>query len=167
MEGEILLSMSGIAISLTGFTGVVSVLSQRNERRPTVFDRFLLNALLQWSLIAAFSGLLPCVLGALDAPPTDMWRQCMAVLVAVHSGSALWTLVQIRALRFAEMRDLDRVVVLSGYPFGLAILSAQFSVASGYLPEPRFAYTASVAYFLSLAATAFSFSLMQGLREAR
>ncbi len=166
MKAEILLSMSGIAISLTGFTGVVSVLTHRNERSPTSFDRFLLAALLQWSLIAAFAGLLPGVLQALAHPPADLWRSSLGVVVLIHAGSALWTLGRIRKLDFGSMKQLETTVVLAGFPAGLSVLAAQAAVYFGWLPDVRFAYTASVAYFLFLSALAFSFSLLVGFRES-
>lgn len=111
MKPEILLTMSGIAISLTGFTGVVSVLSARDDRSPTSFDRFLLAALLQWSLIAALAGLLPGVLESLAQPPSDVWKTSLGVVVVLHAASAAWTLNRVRGLEFETMQRLESTVV--------------------------------------------------------
>lgn len=54
-----------------------------------------------------------------------------------------------------------------GFPVGVLVLLAQAAVLCGILPEIRFAYTASVAYFLFLSALAFSFSLIVGYRAGR
>ncbi len=167
MGTELLYTMSGIAISLTGFTGVVSVLSQRAARGRSDFDRFLIAALLQWSLIAAFAGILPGALDALENPPDNIWRVSLGVLALIHFGSAIWSLQRILTLDFGAMQRPETIVVLCGYPTGLLVLSAQAAVFFDYLPEVRFTYTASVGYFLFLSALSFSFSLVIRFREEK
>ena len=143
------------------------MLSHRADRSQTLFDRILFASLLQWSLIAAFAGILPGVLGALKDPPDDIWRVSLGVLVFIHGGSAIWTLQHIRSLDFTAMQRLESRVVIWGFPTGLTILLAQAAAFAGYLPELQFAYMASVAYFLFLSALAFSFSLIIGFREKK
>ena len=167
MSAELLNTMSGIAISLTGFTGVVSVLSRRTDRGRSKFDRFLIAALLQWSLIAAFAGILPGALDALESPPDDIWRFSLGVLALIHFGSAIWCLQRVINLDFGAMQRPETIVVICGYPTGLLVLSTQAAVFFDYLPEVRFTYTASVAYFLFLSALSFSFSLVIGFRQEK
>jgi len=157
--------MSGIAISLTGFTGVVSVLSRRSERAQSRFERFLMVALLQWSLIAAFAGLLPGILGALDDPPDDIWRVSLGILALLHCGSAIWTGRRILNLDFGAMQRPETIIVICGFPTGLLVLMAQAAAFFDYSLGVRFTYTASVGYFLLLSALSFSFSLVIGFRE--
>ena len=98
-------------------------------------------------------------------PPDDLWRISLTTIFALHVVSAAWVLKRMRELDYRNMARLDTTVVIAGFPLGLVVLAAQLGVVVGILGDVRFAYVASVGYFLGLAALAFSFSLITSLRD--
>lgn len=154
-------TMAEIAIALTGFTGVVSVLGGRPSGGWIGPDRLWLQALLAWSLIAALGGVLPGVLSSGIDDPTDVWLAASAVFAMVHTVSLSWILVSAYLrLGLPAFRRSERVIISICSPLGALLLVAQIAVITGSLESAApFVYHAGIAWYLLISGIAFAFML--------
>jgi len=161
IEVDSLETMAEIAIALTGFTGVVSVLGGRPSGGWIGPDRLWLQALLAWSLIAALGGVLPGILSSGIDSSAGVWFAASAVFAGVHSVSLSWILVSAYLrLGLSAFRLSERVIILVCSPLGALLLTAQIAVITGPLEAAAsFIYHAGIAWYLLISGIAFSFML--------
>ena len=153
-------TISELAITLTGFTGIVVIFARdRFDNSPEVFR---IKALLYWSLGTAFLAHLP---GAIWAMPGELplWRLSHFAFALFHISVFYWTFAGARALRAAGWRPPDSMrpfgagVVL----LGAVVLVCELTVAAGHAVSfGPFFYLLALLWFLFLAAVSFVFLLL-------
>jgi len=84
LSEDFLLAVAAIAISLIGFSGVVTALGRRGEGKWTTLERLQLQTLVEPSLVALFGAFSPIVVG-LAVPDQEMvWRISNGILLVFH-----------------------------------------------------------------------------------
>ena len=141
-------TVAQIAIALTGFTGVVVALGRR-ELGWSPTDKFLLQALVYWSLGTTFLAFVPA--GLSGFPPDTAWRLAHFTFVIFHATVFAWYFHQARRHAFPVSTVGHFTVVV-----GLGILLAEASVVAGLvLRAAPYLYLLALLWFLYLAATMF------------
>lgn len=153
-------TISELAITLTGFTGIVVVFGPERLNQPA--EQLRLRSLLYWSLGTAFLAHLPGLLLAFPSP-LPIWRISHAVFAAFHLSVFIWFFAGIRRLRQAN--DLQtgtvqmamRVIISTG----VVVLACELAVAFGLAPGfGNFFYLLALLWFLFLAAFSFATLLL-------
>lgn len=116
-DPELLVGIAALGLTVTGFSGLVSVLGRRASGRWSQSERFQLTQLLETSLVATFSAFIP-ILVALVARPTVALPTATAAVAVAH------LVVLARGVFAGFLRDGPGVANL---PTGLAL----FIVAGG------------------------------------
>jgi hypothetical protein len=143
-------TVAQIAIALTGFTGVVVALGRRELAAWAPTERFLLRALLYWSLGTMFLAFVPAALSGVAAGTA--WRLAHAVFAVFHSAVFAWFFQQSRrySLPFTAA-SLGTVLV------GLGVLLGELAVVVGLVTRAApYLYLLALLWFVFLAAVAFA-----------
>lgn len=145
-------TISQIAIALTGFTGVVVALGRGGPDGWGPSERFLLRALLYWSLGTAFLALVPSGLARLPAVAAP-WRVAHGLFAVFHASVFVWFFRESARLALPIADYRPNLVII---PVGLAILAAEVLVACGLLGDAApFLYFVALLWFLFLASRVF------------
>jgi hypothetical protein len=148
-------TIAEIAIALTGFTGIVTVLGRRGRGDWSARDLFRVKALLYWSLSTMFLAFLPTFLLGLGEVVAAPWRVAHGVFACFHSAVFVWFFREVgrtgtRLSRFAY----------SSLVIGALVLFAEILVACGLFQEQAPSlYLLALLWFLYLAAGSFAMIL--------
>lgn len=108
-----LLVAAQLAITLTGFTGIVAFLGRRGSGEWQPQEQLRLGMLLGISLSAALFACLPILVSAMGIAPEQTWRACSLVLglllLALHPAIVY------------RIRRLPKQGVADEFPLGLGI----------------------------------------------
>ncbi len=154
-------TISELAITLAGFTGIIAVFGPDRSGQPA--EQFRLRALLYWSLGTAFLAQFPGLL--LAYPDTlPVWRISHSVFAVFHLSVFLWVFAGIRRLRQSgaprapkTLRNALPVI----FAVGFVVLACELAVALG--PAVRFGsflYLLALLWFLFLATLSFASLLL-------
>jgi hypothetical protein len=144
-------AIAQIAIALTGFTGIVVALGERELGDWTPVDRFLLRALLYWSLGTMFLALLPSGLSTVRALP-EPWRVAHGIFALFHAAVFIWFFRERSRLAWPPTRSTEKAILT----VGSGVLLAEILVALGFLANlAPFLYLVALLWFLFLATSAF------------
>jgi hypothetical protein len=148
-------TIAEIAIALTGFTGIVTVLRERGPDGMAEVEVFRLKALLWWSLGTMFLALVPVALAELGDRLTAPWRVAHGVFFCFHGLVFVWFFGQARRLGLALGARGVAVLVV-----GFAVLGMELCVALGLFGGvAAFLYLVALLWFLYLAAMSFALLL--------
>lgn len=145
-------TIAEIAIALTGFTGVVIALGrgQLSDWSPT--ERFLLTALLYWSIGTMFLAFVPSGLASLRSL-TEPWRVAHGVFALFHAGVFTWYFQQAGRLAIPVTRSPENLAIVV---VGFGVLLAEVLVALGLLAGlAPFLYLVALLWFVFLAIRVF------------
>jgi hypothetical protein len=154
-------TISELAITLAGFTGIVVVFGPDRSGQPS--EQFRFRALLYWSLGTAFLAQFPGLL--LAYPDTlPVWRISHSVFAVFHLSVLLWFFAGYRRLMQSGDPGPPKTIrnalpVISAVSF--AVLACELAVALG--PAVRFGsflYLLALLWFLFLAAFTFTTLLL-------
>lgn len=145
-------TIAEIAITLAGLTGVVVAFGRGGPTGWSPVERFLLRALVFWSLGAMFLALLPAALFSLPSVQAP-WRVAHGFFAVFHTTVFVWFFGQTR--RFPSPPNgarLDWAIVA----VGCGVLAVETLVALGFLAElAPFLYLVALLWFLLLAVRVF------------
>jgi hypothetical protein len=142
---EPLSTISEIAIAITGFTAVATVIGTRTGGW-SANDRQRLRVLVRTSLIVLFASFLPELVAELVSDDDLVWRICNGALGIAILADVVWTFT-----RGMQPTNLHRFLGL-----GAVILIVLLIVsAAGVLEAFRLIYLLSLLFMLSVALTNF------------
>jgi hypothetical protein len=143
-------TVAQIAITLTGFTGVVVAFGRGELREWSPEETFFLQALLSWSLGTMFLALVPSGLSALSALH-EPWRAAHGLFALFHGGVFLWW------YRAAQRIGLPTTAgSIAAIAVGAVILAGEILVALGLLGGVAATlYLVALLWFLLLGAIMF------------
>jgi hypothetical protein len=137
-ESELLVTIAQVAIGLAGFSGVAGVLGERRGSAQPAVQGALLRGMIEASLLAAGSSLLPIVLLHTSFSPEVLWRLAAGITLAAFSAQVAFAFH--RAARIirsdAPMPPAWRGYMFAGVTFiafSLAASALGFSPSSFYI----------------------------------
>ena len=153
---ETLRSLSEIAITLAGFTGIVAVLGHRAEGRWQPLEWLQLRMLLETSFGVFFLALTPLLLEELEPLQAVGWRLSNGLQAPVHVAGVFVVYLRVRNLEASQWPAEERWLTAVLLPVSLVVIGAQASAALGALaPYGVFLYLLGLVYLLALAALHF------------
>jgi len=84
LSEDFLLAIAAIAISLIGFSGVVTALGRRGEGKWTTLEKLQLQTLVEPSLVSLFGAFSPLLLGLAVKDQETVWRLSNGILLLLH-----------------------------------------------------------------------------------
>jgi len=156
---DTLQTLSEIAIAVTGFAGVVSVLGPHTREDWSEQEIWNLRLMLYWSLATVFLAYVPTILIGLGEHVSQPWRISHAIFATYHSY------VFYRAFQGMHRRPewRDRPTLFLTF-VGLMVLALEVASAFGFTGAlaPTF-YVIAVLWFLVLSVTRFVVLVTTGL----
>jgi uncharacterized membrane protein SirB2 len=131
---EVIRIIPEIAITLTGFTGIVFALSHRKAEAWKREDWLKVYAMTAPPLTAFFCAFAPDVFSTLTSDSNTIWRLSNTTLGAIHLGNMLPFLTKMRTTPTTKGQ---RALLLTG----IALVIAHFLAAGGYNPWLAFTFT--------------------------
>jgi hypothetical protein len=152
MESQNLLqSISEVAVTLAGFSGVVAVLGHRDRGSWSAAELLQLRTLVEPSLIALFGSLFPGTLQLADVPDAWCWRIANAVLGVLGTLGLAAFILRSRAVRTTPGQ---RVLLVLTVP----AIGANLLTSAGVLEQQELFFVVSL--LLALAIAAYNFLLL-------
>jgi hypothetical protein len=134
---ENLRSMAEIAVSLTGFTGIVVALGRRSHGAWTKLELLRLKMLLVTSLAVLFLSLLPLALSGLNFNELKIWLISNPAMAGLHLSALLIFGLRARRLDVGKWTPREKKEELFftaiTLPVSLGLIVCQFAFACGYL----------------------------------
>ena len=152
-------TVSELAVALAGFSGIVTVLSDRKSTPWGQSDWFRLKALLVWSLGVAFLALVPSGLSAMPEV-TAPWRVAHGIFAVFHGSCLAWYFwadhQRPPSSKPAFPAGLNRITL----PLAILLFLTEIAVAGGYFAgSGAVLYLLVLVWFLFMAAITFSLLL--------
>lgn len=164
---ESLRSMAEIAVSLTGFTGIVVALGRRSHGTWTKLELLRLQMLLVTSLAVLFLSLFPLALSGLNIPISRIWLTSNSTMAALHLLGLLVFGIRAEKLDIGKWTPSEKkeevVFTAITLPLSLTLITCQFAFASGYFrSQGFFLFYVGLIYLLLLSALHFVLLLIPG-----
>ena len=105
-DSELLVGIAALGLTVTGFSGLVSVLGRRADGRWSESERFQLKQLVEISLAVTFSAFIP-ILAGLAAPAE------MALPIATAAVAVVHLVVMVRGVSSGVLRQGPAVAALT------------------------------------------------------
>lgn len=153
---ETLRSISEIAITLTGFTGIVVVFGQRSGGVWNPLEWVRLRMLLETSIGVLFLALVPILIGQLEVPDSVLWKTSNGLQALVHLSGIIVLYFRIRRLESKYWPREEKILLIVLLPVSFAIIMAHILVCLGILDRfSVFIYLAGLFYLMLLSAIHF------------
>ena len=162
---ENLRSMAEVAVSLTGFTGIVVALGKRSHGSWTKLELLRLKMLLITSLAVLFFSLLPLALSGLNFSGERIWMISNATLAISHLLGLIITGLLARKMDISEWTASEKKVELIFsviiLPISLSLIICQSAFIFHYFRAYGFIlFYLGLIYFLILSAIHFILLLL-------
>jgi hypothetical protein len=150
-SSELLQTIAGVAVALTGFSGVVVVLGPRAGGQWSGEDLLQLRTLVEPSLLALFGSLLPGVIELAVTSEPLTWRL---------ANGALWVLGVVSLVAFLKRSRLARTTVGQRVLVAVTLvgLGAILLAAVGVLPQGELVFVLGLV--IALVVAAYNFLLL-------
>ncbi len=158
-ESEILVGIAALGLTVTGFSGLISVLGRRSSGLWTETERFQLGELIVVSLAVTFTSFIPILVSLVHTGETALSTATLLVSLA-H----LFVLSRGAYRNFgghAPPANMSNLVVAFMLLGGLAVISAGCVSSLGIIPGNAFFIVANLLWMLMVAAIHFVLLLMQ------
>ena len=157
-DPEVLVGIAALGLTVTGFSGLISVLGRRSAGHWTDEERFLLNELITVSLAVTFASFLPILVGLL-------YQGAQALLVATFSVAFAHALVLVRGAsrnfrEGAAKPKMSNAVALFMLLGGLGLIATAFLASFSVIPGAAFLLVANLLWQLLVATIHFVLLLL-------
>ncbi|MGI9261392.1 MAG: hypothetical protein ACR2QR_05115 [Woeseiaceae bacterium] len=126
---EQLIEFAGIAITLTGFSALISVVGTSVSTSDTMVDKFRALLLVVCGLTAVSLMLLPVVLTHFFDDIT-VWRYASAFALVAAFSLGIWGLIWVREYH-SVFTTLDKIITASSYVLCAALLGVLVAIVLG------------------------------------
>ena len=156
-SSSLLLTLSQLAVGLTGFSAIIVALNPLQIRKWSTKDKLNLRALVQVSAFVITFSLLPFLLAIL-LPQEEVWLYALWIYGCVH-------ILDVSNVLFRLTKDISKVFRMSVY-VGVTVALSQLAVAAfGNAQIREFAYVTALIWQLSVVFMGFILLLYQGGRS--
>lgn len=158
--------MAEVAVSLTGFTGIVVALGSRSHGTWTKLELLRLQMLLITSLAVLFFSLLPLALTGLNFTDRQMWVISNNTLASVHMLGLIITGLRARKMDISQWTPAEKKeeFIFSALilPLSLILIACQyaFGLFHQFQAYGFFLFYLGLIYFLLLSALHFVLLLL-------
>ena len=158
---ETLRSVSEIAITLTGFTGIVVVFGQRSGGVWNPLEWIRLRLLLETSIGVLFLAWVPILLQQLSFTPYSLWRISNGIQAFIHLTGIIILMWRIRKLDPKYWPKEEKILVFILLPVSFSIILSQIAAAAGMIYDHVFfVFLLGLYYLMLLSAIHFLLLLM-------
>lgn len=163
-DSEVLVGIAALALTVTGFSGLISVLGRRSTGHWSDAERFQLRQLIELSLAVTFASFIPILVGMVQtqdhALPTATALVGLFHLVIIIRG------VSENYRGGKSLSGLPRGVLLVLVVGGIGLIVAAFTASLGLISGAAFFLVANLLWQLLVAAVHFVALLMNTETDA-
>ena len=116
-----------VAVTLTGFAGIVVVFRPESVHQWSRVDRFRLRLLLNNSIFPLAYALFAIFLLTINAPSQSIWRWCSAFAACFQVPFAIMNFTTARGFTSDEFKGISRIVFFPLFSIGISTLLLQFA----------------------------------------
>jgi hypothetical protein len=149
----ILMSITGAAVALAGFAGIVTSIDRSTVGASSAVISFRVRNLIVCAMSSGFLAMLPILLDGLEVAPGSFW-QLAAMFGAITLAAQVVGAVVGRLRMRGHDQGLSRALFLATVALGIAAVATEIAGAAGWLPA-RGAYFAGQSFLLYVMATLF------------
>lgn len=134
-------TIAQVAITLSGFSGIVLVFGQRASLTWTPEESLRLYALVAPSLTAFFCSFAPILIFSLTTDISSVWRISNAILGVAHLANLAFFIMNPVKAKISIGQKINVVV-------GILVICSHFLVVIGFLPWVVFIFIFGLLYLL-------------------